>query len=417
MSDFTQAGAGANPGTWRAGAARSRTLADAVLHLIWERRRISRAEIARQADLSRSTVSELATALLSTRLVAEAGVGDSRGGRRPIVLEFQDDACVILGVDIGATHVATVLTNLRGRVLAWEQQAHPVRTDPDGTIALALEQCRRCLKTWGGRRQRLVGIGIAVPSPVDPRHRDRFSPIAMPEWRGRSGFPVLQAEFGVPVLVDNDANLGAVAEHWWGAGRGVDDFAFIKMATGIGLGHLMAGRIYRGASGVAGEIGHLAIDPRGALCGCGNRGCLVTLVGTAALLEHASRLRARYPASPLASGALTIPALEDAALAGDPLALQVVEAAVDPLAIAIAGLLNLTNPAAVILGGGLSRLGERLVAPLRERVRQRTFVGAVAASEILTSQLGPQGVALGAATLILDAALTDPSLFPTVGSH
>ena len=408
-------GPGRGLGARRPEAGRPRSLADEVLHLIWEQRRISRAEIARRTDLSRSTVSEVAATLLATRLVAEAGVGDSRGGRRPIVLEFQDDACVILGLDIGATHVAAVLTNLRGKILAWEHGEHPVRSDPDGTLAIALEFCRRCLKRWGGPRQRLVGIGIAVPSPVDPEHPDRFSPIAMPAWRGRGGFPELVAEFGVPVLVDNDANLGALAEHWWGAGRGVADFAFIKVATGIGLGHLMEGRIYRGARGVAGEISHLSIDPQGEPCGCGNRGCLVTFVGTAALLAHAERLRKTYPKSVLATGALTIARIEDAALAGDALALAVVAAAAEHLGVAIAGLLNLTNPAAVILGGGLTRLGDRLVMPLRETVRQRTFVEALAASDIVTSQLGPQGIAVGAATLILDAALAAPAMFPTGG--
>ena len=403
--------------SWRAGSARPRTLADAVLHLIWQQRRISRAEIARRANLSRSTVSEIATSLLSTRLVAEAGVGASRGGRRPIVLEFQDDAFVILGVDIGASHVSVVLTDLRGRVLAWEHRDHPVRSDPEGTLAMAREFCQACVKNWGGRRQRLVGIGVAVPSPVDPQHPDRFSPIAMPAWRGRSGFEELRSQFEVPVLVDNDANLGALAEHWWGAGRGLDDFAFIKIATGIGLGHLIGGRIYRGSSGVAGEIGHLAIDPRGEPCVCGNRGCLATYVGTQALVALARKLLPDFPESDLQGADVSITSIEDAALADDPLALQVVRTATEYLGIAVAGLLNLTNPAAVILGGGLARLGERLVGPLRETVHRRSFVSSVAASEILTSQLGPRGFAIGAATLVLDAALTDPTLFPTIGAR
>jgi predicted NBD/HSP70 family sugar kinase len=403
--------------TGRAGLANPGTLADAVLHLIWQQRRISRAEIARRANLSRSTVSEIASALLSTRLIAEAGVGVSRGGRRPIVLEFQDDACTILGVDIGATHVSVVLTNLRGRVLGWEHRDHPVRSDPEGTLALVAEFCRVCLKSWGGRRQHLVGIGVAVPSPVDPRHPERLSPIAMPQWRGRNGLEELRSQFKIPLLVDNDANLGALAEHWWGAGRGVDDFAYIKMATGIGLGHLIGGRIYRGSSGVAGEIGHLTIDPRGETCVCGNRGCLATLVGTQALVSLTTKLLPDFPDSVLTQGEVTITAIEDAALADDPLAMQVVRTAAEHLGIAVAGLLNLMNPAAVILGGGLSRLGERLLGPLRETVHRRTFVGSLAASEIRTSPLGPGGIAIGAATMVLDAALTDPTLFPTIGAR
>jgi predicted NBD/HSP70 family sugar kinase len=141
------------------------------------------------------------------------------------------------------------------------------------------------------------------------------------------------------------------------------------------------------------------------------------VVGTQALIGLATRLLAEFPDSVLGRAEVTIAAIEDAALADDPLALRVVHMAAESLGIAVAGLLNLTNPAAVILGGGLSRLGERLVGPLRESVHRRTFVSSMAASEILTSQLGPRGFAIGAATLVLDAALTDPNLFPTIGAR
>ncbi|MEO8139555.1 MAG: ROK family transcriptional regulator [Gemmatimonadota bacterium] len=401
---------------WRARLTGQRSLTDAVLHLIWEQRKISRAEIARLTGLSRSTVSEIVTGLLATGLVAEVGEGPSRGGRRPVVLEFQDDAFVILGVDMGASHVSVVLTDLRGGVLAWEHRDFPVRSDPEGTAALILEFCRACLVKWGGKRRRLVGIGVGVPSPVDPRSPDRLSPQVLPAWRGRSVLDQLELEFGVTVLVDNDANLGALAEHWWGAGRGLDDFAFIKVATGVGSGHFLGGRIYRGATGVAGEIGQMTIDPHGSLCMCGNRGCLALYVGTQALVARAKRLLPEFPGSVLAGTEPTIGAIEDAALADDPLAMKVVLEAAEYLGIAVADLINLMNPAAVIMGGRLSRLGERLLAPLREAARRRTFVGADAASHLRTGELGPRDVAIGAATLVLDAALTDPSLFPTAGS-
>jgi glucokinase-like ROK family protein len=385
-------------------------LADSVLRLIWRERRISRAEIARHAGLSRSTVSEIVGGLLQTPLVAEVGAGQSRGGRRPIVLEFQDDACVILGVDVGATHVAVAVTDLRGRVIEWSAEDHPVRTDPEGTRALVVELCEASLAGKRGRQQ-LVGIGVGVPSPVDPEHRYGLSEVVLPQWQGRSGLEGLQAQYDVPVLIDNDANLSALAERWWGAGREVDDFAYIKLATGIGLGHILGGGIYRGAAGLAGEIGHLAIDPQGEPCVCGLRGCLATFVGTKALVARASALLTDYPKSVLAGQSATITAIEDAALAGDPLAQQVVREAAEYLGIAVAGLLNLMNPTMVILGGGLTRVGELLLEPLRETVRRRTLVSSVATAVIRTSELGPQAAAVGASTLVLDAALTDPRLF------
>ncbi|MBK6456129.1 MAG: ROK family transcriptional regulator [Gemmatimonadetes bacterium] len=402
---------------WRADVTRPPSLADSVLRLIWDERAISRADIARRTGLSRSTVSEVVTELLATRLVDEAGEGASSGGRRPIVLEFQDDACVILGVDMGATHVSVALTDLRGRVLAWESRPFPVRSDPEGTRALIAEFCAECLRSWGGDPARLVGIGIAVPCPVDPRHQDRFSTHVLPAWKGRAGFEALGTRFGAPIFIDNDANLGAVAERWWGAGRGFDDFTYIKVATGVGAGHMVGGRIARGASGVAGEIGHMAIDLSGDPCDCGNRGCLQTFVGASSLVKRARQLLPEYPTSVLHQGALTIDAIENAALADDPLAIHVISTAADYLGIAVAGVLNLMNPGAVIIGGGIARLGERLLVPLRETVLRRTFVSSVAASEIMTSALGPRSIAIGAATIVLEAALGDPRLFPTIGAR
>jgi hypothetical protein len=146
-----------------------------VLRLIWQEREISRADIARRTDLSRSTVSEIVSLLLPTALVAEIGTGPSRGGRRPIVLRFQDEACTILGVEVGATHVAVALTDLRGKVLVWRHRQHAVRANPDGTRRLVKELCEACLEKSGTSTRRLIGVGIALPSPIDPREPQRLS--------------------------------------------------------------------------------------------------------------------------------------------------------------------------------------------------------------------------------------------------
>ena len=394
-----------------------RPLADAVLRLIWRERRISRAAIAKKANLSRSTVSEVVSEILPTGLVEEGGLGKSRGGRRPVLLEFQDDACVILGVEMGAAHVAVALTDLRGNVLAWEEREHPVRTDPDGTRALIAELSDECLGNGAREGRPLVGIGIAIPSPFDPAHPDKLSAIVLPAWQGRLGLDHLAERYHVPIMIDNDANLGALAEHWWGAGRGVNDFAYIKVATGIGSGHIIGGDIYRGATGVAGEIGHMAIDPKGKPCICGLRGCLVTYIGTPALLERAHELIRENPDSILAGRDFDIREFEEAALVGDAVAVQVSQEAAGYLGIVVAGLLNLLNPSMVVVGGDLAGLGELLLVPLRETARSRTLVSSVKAAEIRSGELGQRAVAIGAATLVLKAALLDSRLFPTVESH
>ncbi len=176
---------------------RPRPLADAVLRLIWQKKRISRAEIAGLAGLSRSTVSEIVGEILPMGIVTEVGEGPSRGGRRPIVLEFQDDSCVILGVEMGATHIVVALTDLRGRVLMWLSRDHAVRTDPVGTRALIAELCDICLAAPAAGDRPLVGIGVAVASPVDPSHPDRLSTIVLPAWGGRLGLALQWGHTGV----------------------------------------------------------------------------------------------------------------------------------------------------------------------------------------------------------------------------
>jgi predicted NBD/HSP70 family sugar kinase len=400
-------------GERRADPARPRPLADSVLQLIWQQRRISRADIARQAGLSRSTVSEIVGELLPTGLVAEIGAGQSRGGRRPIVLEFQDDAYVVLGVEMGANHVCVALTDLRGRILNWVCRPHPVRDDPRGARGLITELCVQSLDPAVTGGIPLAGIGVAAPSPVHPSDPHQLDKIVMPAWGGDLGLDALASSFGVPLMVDNDANLGALAERWWGAGREVDNFVYIKLSTGIGAGYVFDGQIYRGATGVAGEIGHVAIDPRGKTCVCGLRGCLATMVGAEALLQRAAELAADQPEHP-ANGPFTMADLLQAALADDPLALTVVREAAESLGVAVAGLLNVVNPSLVVIGGDMARLGPLLVDPLRETICQRTLISSMAAVEIRTSELGPQSVAVGAATMILEAALGDSQLFPVI---
>jgi predicted NBD/HSP70 family sugar kinase len=394
--------------------ARARPLADSVLRLIWQERAISRAEIARRAVLSRSTVSEVVDTLLPTGLVSEGGPGQSLGGRRPIVLNFMDDACCILGVEMGASHVAVALTDLRGQVLNWEHRHHPVRSDPAGTRTLIFELCDASLASRTGAAHSLVGIGLAVPSPVDPQNPFALSEVVLPDWKGASGLEALGERYGVPVMVDNDANLGALAEHWWGAARGAHHFAYVKVGTGVGSGHVIDGEVYRGSTGFAGEIGHMSIDPNGELCVCGLRGCLATHVGSPALVKRARALLGEYPGSMLGQGKTTIAAIEKAAIADDPLALRVTHDAAGYLGIAIAGMLNLMNPSVVIVGGGITQLGDRFLTPLRETVKQRTRVHKGAGASILMSDLGWQTIAVGAASLVLKEALANPRLFPTV---
>lgn len=211
--------------------------------------------------------------------------------------------------------------------------------------------------------------------------------------------------------LENDANLGALAELWWGNPDAVTDFTFVKVATGVGAGLIVRDEILRGAAGVAGEIGHVTIDPAGEPCVCGNRGCLTTFVGTQALLRRVRELRPEYPGSALVEGEMTLERLVTATLADDPLALAVVREAGHHLGDAIAGLVNLMNPEEVVLGGGLTRVGDRLLDPIRQEIARRTLVHSARTTRIRASTLGERDVALGAATLVIASALQRPDRY------
>lgn len=387
-----------------------RSLTDTILRMIWKEQRISRVEIAQRIGIARSTVTEIVKDLINSGFVSEVGNGESKGGRRPIELEFQQEIHCILGVDIGATHVSVALTDLGGKLLEWKEKPHPVRMDPEGTRKLAIELCDECLAASGKAVQNLLGIGVAFPSPIDPAHPEWISEVVLPQWHGRNEIEILGKKYGVPVYVDNDANLGALAEHRLGAGRGVSDLIYIKSAYGIGAGFILGGEIYRGAAGFAGEIGHFPIDLYGPRCVCGLRGCLVTFAGAEALSARTRQLFADYPESILVGKIPSIIAIENAAIAGDSLAVRVVREAAEYLGIAIAGWLNIMNPNTVILGGDLARTGEMLIDPIREKYTHCTLVNSVTNVEIKISELGSKAVAIGAATLAVEEVFAEPNI-------
>jgi predicted NBD/HSP70 family sugar kinase len=382
-----------------------------ILNLLWKEREISRADLARRTSLSRSTVSAIVSDLLDTGLIGEARTGVSSGGRRPIILEFRDQSSFIVGVELGATHVSCVLTDLRCNVRASWSAPAPVRADPQAALSKMTLAVRSVLEADGVQASQVLAIGVAVPSPVNAERPGELLPLVVPTWEGYNIATHLEDSFKRPVFVDNDANLGALAELWWGAGASGKDLAYIKVATGIGAGLIINGRIFRGSGGIAGEIGHTSIDPHGPRCVCGLKGCLTTFIGTPALLERAkSQLRMsgsdrRPPAR--------IDDLVSAALDGDPMSVELIRYAGDKLGVGIANMLNLLNPKTVVLGGGITRAGALLLDAVLKTIHGLSLPASISNAEIRTTGLNEWGIALGAATLVLQGALESPALFET----
>lgn len=396
-----------------------------TLGLIHDKSPISRAAIVRETGLSATTVSSIVNALLESGLVQESGVGQSSGGRPPIMMEFNYSYRYLLGVDMGATHLTIVLMNLAGEVTARCHRRYDVAHNPAGSVEALLTLIDNVLAAAGQTVDDVLGIGIAVPAPLEGERLDRPSGVILPHWDGFDLIGALQPSLSLPVSVENDANAGAIAEKWWGRGIQHDNLAYIKLGTGVGSGLITGGEIYRGSGGTAGEIGHTSIDLNGPDCRCGKRGCLESFVGAPALVARVVQLRREAMGSDASRGELraggdftepnTIQAVIEAAHAGDRYSRDVLEQAGRHIGIGIANLLNLLNPRLIVIGGELAAAGEFFLEAVRSSVRERAMPKAAQEAEICFSAVGDDAIAIGAATIALERAFEPASLSRIVG--
>ena len=222
-----------------------------ILKMIWDANEISRADLARNTGMSPSTVSAIVAELQEAGLVRFVRAGASTGGRRPQLVAFCDDAYVLIGIEVGAKHVTVVAMDMHGRALADETVQCFTRDTPTETLETMMRVTDEVLARPNIRTRTLVGVGAAMPSPVLPGGGGRLSPMVMPAWQGVDVCEVLQERYDVPAFAENDANAGAIAEQWWGAGREGADLTYVKLGTGVGAGHIIHGRLHRGAGGAA----------------------------------------------------------------------------------------------------------------------------------------------------------------------
>jgi len=244
------------------------------------------------------------------------------------------------------------------------------------------------------QRDAVICAGIGIPGPVDRARGTVGSATILPGWLGLRIAAEMEGRLGLPVEIENDANCGALAELTWGAGRDCSNFAYIKAATGIGAGLVIDGRLLRGASGTAGEIGHTTLDESGALCYCGNRGCLETVASGPAILQLVGQGRAET---------LTLGRVIELAAQGDVRCRRAISDAGREIGVAVAGLCNLINPERVIVGGLLSRAGELLLQPIRESIRRHAVLAAADRVEVVPAVFVERAELLGSLALALRA--------------
>ncbi len=328
----------------------------------------------------------------------EDGTGASpQGGRPPRLLRFSRSAGAVIGIDFGKRHLRVAAADLSHAIIA--EAERPMRTDEPAESGLqtAVELVDEVLGEAGFSRAEVIGVGLGLPGPIDMRSGRVGSSSILPGWVGVRAAEALASRLNLPVQVDNDANLGALAELNWGAAAGYRNAAYLKASTGIGAGLIVDGRLFHGAGGMAGEIGHTIIQEQGPFCRCGKRGCLETLAGAASLVEL---LRGTHGAD------LTTQQLLHAAADGDSVARRVLADAGRYIGTAVATLCDLLNPELIVVGGELSAAGDVLLDPLREQVHRHAIPATARGLEIVPGVLGPRAELLGALALVLESTPT-----------
>ncbi len=390
-----------------------------ILNCVREHGSITRAAIARQTGLSRTTVSSIMDQLLKEGYVrdGETQRASASGGRRVVPVHFQAAAGCILGVALGRNHLTILVSDLAATILKETTIPFETSRGADFCIPLLAEKLRSSVAeqhiSWG----KVVGVGMGMPGPLDAQLQGPAAPLLLPGWEGVNVRKILSAELGVPVYLDNNANMGALGESRYGAGHDAADLLYLKVGTGIGGGIVMGGQVYRGRSGSAGEIGHMTVDPNGPICNCGNPGCLEALVGGRAIVADARQaisLRRRVGAlegDAQVNGSkvihlTTVAQVVQAAFEGDPACRAAIEQAGEYVGIALASLVNFFNPSLIVLDGNTMRAGEMLLEPIRRTVAARSLPAPLANTQIVPGILGGNAIALGGVATVIDLAFS-----------
>lgn len=370
-----------------------------VLEALFGSRVLSRAELVNKTGLARASVGSVVFDLIRAGLVEETAdepVPAARTtGRPPRLLSLVPSAAYALGVDIGHDHVRVVLTNLAGSPSRDRGHRLAVDHDPARALAVAGELIGQLVREEGIPREKVLGVGLGIACPVDAETGELFAEGIMPGWVGVRPADELAGRTGFPVRIINDANACVLAEQRFGAARESADVVYLRLSFGIGAGVICGGRMLLGSDGVAGELGHVTVDPAGAVCRCGNRGCLETVASPAALAGLLRRSWGR----PVSSTDLPRLLRE-----GDRGTVRAIEDAGDAVGRVLAPAVQLLNPELIVLGGDLAAAGEVLFEPMRRALERGTMRSSTRRLRIVPGELGDSAGVRGAAALILDGA-------------
>jgi len=312
---------------------------------------------------------------------------------------------LVIGIDLGGTKICTAVVNRAGGIMAHDHRETLAKEGPQAVIGRMIDAARGVMAQAGIAQCQVAAVGVGSPGPLDIEADVALSPPNLPGWDRVPLRRWIEEGLGIPTTLENDAYAAALGEHHFGAGRGVDHMIYVTVSTGIGGGLILGGELYHGATGMAGEIGHTTILTHGPLCGCGNRGCLEALASGSAIACRGRELVAHGVPTKIADLAggdldlITARLVAEAASEGDVEAEKILSEAMDYLGVGLASLVNLFNPQLIVIGGGLTHIGERLFGPVRRAIKRRAFPAQAQAVRVVPAELGDHVGVLGAAAV------------------
>jgi predicted NBD/HSP70 family sugar kinase len=388
-------------------SARRRRTHEQILAVLAEHGAASRAELSRRTGLSRSAVGACVVSLLSEGLVAEGAAPSAAAGRgrRPSVVSLRSATGVVVGIDFGHAHVTAAVATGAGEILAECTGELDVDGRPMRALDTSAALVGQALEASGHELAHVLGIAAGIPGPLDVRTQVVRAPTILSDWVGLDPAAELSRRLRHPVVVGNDADMGARGERTYGVGRGLDDFFYIKASHGIGAGIVLGGRTYRGSTGIAGEIGHTQLPGATSWCRCGSRGCLETVVS----ITEVRRQLTHVLKTGAGGAAAEVPALAD--IEPNSAAARVITDAGRTIGRVLADLVNCLNPAAIILGGDLGTAGTPLVVGVRESIDRYAQPASAHAVSVRSGRLGQRAELFGA----LATAVASPAAAGAAG--
>ncbi len=369
-----------------------------LIELVRRAGSISRAELARQSQLSAPTVSAIVDSLLKRGIVIETTTAPSSGGRPPVLLSVDPKAGYVVGIKLRGDGVTTVVCDLDAQIVSSNERYVPLVGDPMAALDAIEEETRRALRDAAVPASKVLGVGVGMSGVIDSTAGVcRFSHLL--QWHDVELAAPLRRRMGLPVWVENDVNTLAVAEKWAGDAHTASNFVTLSVGRGIGLGIVVDRSLYRGSHGAGGEFGHMIVEPGGPRCECGRFGCLEAMVGEGALRRRVSERKGHDVSR---EELLVLVEM------GDSAALDIVDSAGRKLGLAVANMVTLLNPELLIICGEGTALGSAFIDPIVSSVREQTFADLGRQLEIKIQSWGDEAWAVGAATLVLRESFNLP---------